>query len=208
MTLRGVSWSPLLMATAMGTLILAGCVAFAEDLPPLLYLRLGLAALAGAAAFVLDEPAAAAVDAAPTTLRSRTTARVTVVAVPLAVWVAGVVSIDGRIPQTPAGHLLVEGAGVLAVTVALAAVLRQTGRSAPGEGVATVMGGVVLGLATFRSFPRSVPLFPAGEGWVASTTLWCALGALSVVVVLASTRDSHRRIRTGGAGEVIRPGRT
>ena len=69
MTLKGVDWAGVLGGSAFGAGILAGCVAFAADGPPLEYVRLALVALVVAAAFVLDEPAAAAVDAVPASRR-------------------------------------------------------------------------------------------------------------------------------------------
>ncbi len=192
MILRGVSWAPILAATAVGLLILGGCAAFAGDSPPLLPLRLALAALAGAAAFVLDEPAAAAVDSAPTTLRRRTALRVTAATIPLTVWGVGVLALNLRSAQTPLGHLVVEGAGVVAVTVAAAAVLRGAGFDEPGEGVAIVVGGAILGWVTFNPPPHSVPPFPVSDGWMASTTLWSSLAVVAAVLVFLASRDPHR----------------
>ena len=62
MTMRGVDWAVVLGGSAIGTAILAGCVAFADDGPPLPQVRLALVALAAAAAFVLDEPGADTVE--------------------------------------------------------------------------------------------------------------------------------------------------
>ena len=193
MSLRGVNWLAVLGGTAVGAAILACCVAFTGNTPPLTYARLGLVALSAGAAFVLDEPAAAAVDAAPTTLRRRTAVRLTAVTVPLSVWAVGVLVLDLRNGHTPAGHLLVEGVGVLAVTVAVAAALRAYGVNDPGEIVATVVGGTILGCVLFNPPPRSVPLFPVSQGWAASTTLWCALAVAATILVVTASRDPHRR---------------
>ena len=198
MTLRGVNWAAVGGGTALGAAILAGCVVFTGSNPPLTYARLGLVALAAAAAFVLDEPAAAAVDAAPTTLRRRTVVRLSAVAPPLAVWAAGISALDLRNDHMPTGHLLVEGVGVLAVTVSIAAVLRTAGRSEPGDTVATVVGGAILGLVLFNPPPRSVQLFPVSHGWAASTALWCSMAvAAAIVVVAASSRDPVPRSPSG-----------
>lgn len=189
MTLRGVNWAAVLGGTALGAVILACCVVFTGSTPPLTYARLGLVALAAAAAFVLDEPAAAAVDAAPTTLRRRTAVRLIAVALPLTVWAVGVSALDLRNEQVPAGHLLVEGVGVLAVTVSVAAVLRAAGCSDPGDNVATVVGGAILGLVLFNPPPRSVPLFPVSHGWAASTALWCSVAVAAAILLVAASRD-------------------
>lgn len=192
-TLRGVDWAVVLGGSSIGAAILAGCVVFAADGPPLIYVRLALVALAGAAAFVLDEPAADAVDAVPTTRRRRTAVRTTAVALPFAVWTAGVLALELRSAVTPVAALLVEGGGVLALAVALAAVLRLTGRVEPGEIVASVLGAAILAVLTFNPPPHSVPLFPVGEGWAASTSLWGSLAVAAATLVVAVSRDPYRR---------------
>jgi hypothetical protein len=193
MTLKGVDWAAVLGGSAFGAGILAGCVAFAADGPPLEYVRLALVALVAAAAFVLDEPAAAAVDAVPATRRRRTAARAMAVALPLGVWAAGVLALEARSAVTPVGALLVEGAGVLAVAVALAAVLRLAGCIEPGEIVALVLGATMLAVLIFNPLPRSVPLFPVGDGWAASTALWGFLAVAAATLVVATSRDPYQR---------------
>jgi len=113
-TLRGVDLAAVLGGSALGATILAGCVAFATDGPPLGYVRLALVALAAGAAYVFDEPAAAAVDAVPCTRRRRTAARATAVVAPYSVWAGGISALELRNAVTPVDSLLVEGAGVLA----------------------------------------------------------------------------------------------
>jgi hypothetical protein len=191
-TLRGVDWAVVLGGSAIGTAILTCCVVFADDGPPLPQVRLGLISLAAAAAFVLDEPAAAAVDAVPNTRRRRTTARTTAVALPLAVWVCGITALDQRNAVTPAGALLVEGAGVLAVAVAFAAILRLIGRVEPGETVASVLGAGMLGVIIFNPPPHSVPIFPSYDGWPASTTLWACVAIAATILVIIASRDPYR----------------
>jgi hypothetical protein len=164
MTVRGVDWAPVLGGSALGAAILAGCVAFADDGPPLNHVRLALVALAAAAAFVLEEPAAAAVDAVPSTRRRRTLTRATVVVVPLAVWIFGILALEQRTAVTPAGALLIEGAGALAVAVAFAAVLRLLGRAEPGEIAGTLVGAAIIGMIIFNPSPRPVPVFPIHDG--------------------------------------------
>lgn len=192
-TLRGVDWAVVLGGSSLGAAILAGCVAFAGDGPPLIFVRLALVALAGAAAFVLDEPAADAVDAVPTTRRRRTAVRTTAVALPFAVWTAGVLALEQRSVVTPVAALLVEGGGVLALAVALSAVLRLTGRVEPGEIVASVLGAAILAVLIFDPLPQSVPLFPVGEGWAASTSLWGSLAVAAATLVVVVSRDPYRR---------------
>jgi hypothetical protein len=192
-TVRGVDWAAVLGGSAVGAAILAGCVPFAADGPPLEYVRLALVALVAAAAFVLDEPAAAAVDAVPQTRRQRTAARSLAVTAPLVVWTVGIVALELRNATTPALALLVEGVGVLAVTVALAAGLRFAGRNEPGEVVASVLGAAMLAVLIFNPPPRSVPFFPVDAGWAASSVLWGCLAVAAVMLVVAVSRDPYRR---------------
>jgi hypothetical protein len=155
--------------------------------------RLALVALVAAAAFVLDEPAAAAVDAVPATRRRRTAVRVTALGLPLAVWVAGVLALEQRSAMTPVGALLVEGAGVIAVAVALSALIRLAGRIEPGEVVASVMGASMLAVLILNPLPRSIPFFPVGDGWAASTALWGSLAVAAMMIVVAASHDPYWR---------------
>jgi len=190
--LRGVDWAPVLGGSGFGAAILTVCVVFAADGPPLGHVRLALVALMAAAAFVLDEPAAAVVDAVPATRRRRTAIRATTVALPFAVWTGGVAALELRNTETPVGALLVEGAGALAMAVAGAAILRLAGRIEPGEIVASVLGAGILAVLIFNPPPRSVPFFPVGQGWAASTALWGSLTVAAAVLVVAASRDPFR----------------
>lgn len=193
MSLRGVDWAMVGGGSTLGAAILTGCVLAAADGPPYGYVRLALVTLAAAAAFVLDEPAAAAVDAAPATLRQRTAARATAAALPLAVWTAGVLGLQHRDPTTPVAALLIEGAGALTVAVALAALLRHAGRDAPGELAATALGATMLALLITDPPPRTVPVFPVSTGWAASTALWASLTTTAALLVRTASRDPYRR---------------
>jgi hypothetical protein len=192
-TLRGLDWAVVVAGSTVGAAILGACVAFAADGPPFWFLRLALISLVAGAAFVLDEPAAAAVDAVPITRRRRTAARATAAALPLAVWASGVLALEQRNNVTQVGALLVEGAGVLAVAVALAAVLRMAGRNEPGEIVATVLGAALLAVLIINPPPRSVPLFPMYEGWAASTSLWSCVAVAAAALVVLASHDPYRR---------------
>jgi hypothetical protein len=112
---------------------------------------------------------------------------------PFGVWVGGVLALEQRNSVTQVAALLVEGAGVLAVVVALAAVLRLAGRNEPGEIVATVLGAAMLLILVINPPPRSVPLFPMYERWAASTALWSCAMVASVALVHVVSRDPFRR---------------
>ena len=79
------------------------------------------------------------------------------------------------------------------VAVALAAVLRLAGHIEPGEIVASVLGAAMLTVLIFNPLPRSVPLFPVGDGWAASTTLWGFLAVAAATLVVATSRDPYQR---------------
>jgi hypothetical protein len=190
--LRGVERSAVAGGSGLGALVLAGCLFFPVDSPPLMLMRLALVLLAAAAGFVLDEPAAAAVDAVPRSRRRRTVARVPAAAVPFGVWVVGMLALELRMPVIPAAALVVEGAGVLAAAVALAAVLRLAGRPEPGELVGVLVAGAVLG-AIVLDLARGVLLFPWDAGWAASTVLWVCVTVVSAAGVVVASRDPYRR---------------
>lgn len=182
--------------SALCLAILATCAVVAADDPPLVPIRLALVPLVVATAFVLDEPAAAAVDAVPRSRRRRTGQRVTAVVVPAVAWVAGVAAVEFRAPSTPAIGLVVEGVGVVACTMALAAVLRVAGWAEPGEVVASSVGATILGLLVLDPplwWPA--PPFPVATGWAGSTAVWAALTVVSSAVVVGASRDPYRSVR-------------
>jgi hypothetical protein len=185
--LRGVDWRVLAGGSALGAAMLALCVALPADGVPLTYVRLALIALAGASAFVLDEPAAAVVAAVPVTRARRTAVRLVAVLLPMGVWVSSVLALALRHPGTPVRALLTEGVGVLAVAVAGAAALRLAGRDEPGEVAASVLGATLLAVLLFDPPPHSVPMFPVNDGWAASTLLWTGLAAVAIVVVAGTS---------------------
>jgi hypothetical protein len=204
--LQGVGWREVLGGSALGATVLGICVAVPTDGLPLTYARLALIVLAGASAFLLDEPAAAAVAAAPVTLARRTAVRLAGALLPLGIWTSGVLALAVRHPATLVGPLLTEGIGVLTVAVAGAAALRLSGRDEPGEMVASVLGAALLAVLLVGS-PRSVPLFPMDGGWAASTLLWTALASVGVLVVAVASLDlvSRPYVRRRRAGRS--PGR-
>jgi len=87
----------------------------------------------------------------------------------------GITALEWRNAATPVGALLVEGAGALALAVAVAAGMRLTVRPEPGEAVSAALGVALLPVLIFNPPPRSVPLFPLGDGWAACSGLRCWL---------------------------------
>ncbi|MGB8380753.1 MAG: hypothetical protein WCG47_05795 [Dermatophilaceae bacterium] len=195
MTLRGIDWAVVLGASGCGAAILAGCIVFTGDTPPFGYLRLALLALVAASAFILDEPAAPAVDATPTPLTRRTALRATALAAPVTIWVLGLLAVEQRTALTPTLALLVEETGGMAVAVALAACLRMAGNDEPGEVIALICGAGILAILLLNPLPQSVPVFPVTEGWAASSALWASLTLTSVLVTISVSRDRPQRQR-------------
>lgn len=195
MILRGVDWRAVIGASAVGAVILILCCALPSAGPPLTYVRLALIALVGATAFVLDEPAAAAVAAVPVPLGRRTAIRLLAAALPLGVWASGVAALTLRHAATPVRGLLVEGVGVLALAPAGAALLRLAGRDEPGELVASVLGAALLAVLLFDPPPHAVPLFPGASGWAASTLLWAGTATGAGTAVAAASIGTGRRGR-------------
>ncbi|SHH20663.1 hypothetical protein [Geodermatophilus nigrescens] len=189
MSPRGVDPVAVGGASAVGAVLLAGCVLAAGDGPPYAWLHLALVPPAVAAAFVLDEPAAAAADAVPSSLRRRTAGRLAALSVPCGLWTAGVAAVAVRAPGTAVGALLVSAGGVLALTLAAAAVLRRAGVAEPGEAVAAGAGGLLLATLVFA--PAAVPMPPEG-------TLAWAVAALAGALVVT--------LATGGGAWPRRPG--
>jgi hypothetical protein len=198
---RGVDRAVVVGGSAVAAVLLAGCVAAAVGGPPYGFVRLALILLVATGAFVLDEPAAAAVDAAPWSRLRRTAARLPALGVPLGVWVAGVGALELRNGATAAGALLVEGVGALALGLALAAGLRLAGRPAPGEWVATILGVGLLGLLVIDP-PLPVTPFPDRDGWSASAVLWSLVVVVSAVVVAGASREPYRRSRWSSCGKL------
>lgn len=192
MTLRGTDWAVVLGGSGVGGAILTACVLVGDDAPPLAHVRLALVPLAAAAAFVWDEPAAAAVDAVPRARPGRSATRALVLLVPLTVWITALLALDLRTQTTPVVVLLVEGVGVMAAAAAGAAVLRRLGHDDPGEVVATVVAAAVLAGLVFTPSVRAVPVFPASEEPGASSLAWVTLAFVAVIVAVAASREQYR----------------
>jgi fluoride ion exporter CrcB/FEX len=163
-------------------------------------IKLALVCLAAAACFVLDEPAAAAVDSAPRTLRARTVIRLAGVAIPATVGAAGFVAIAARLGpspygqgpfgELPVGGLLLQLAGCLLLGVATAAFARRF-IPEPGDLVSGLVAGGLTTLVIYNPFSRWVDVFPLSpeDRWSRSVVLWSIVCLLSLVTVARATRD-------------------
>ena len=167
--------------------------AWPEVVWPLQGAAVGL--LAGAAAWSMDETAAAVVDTLPRPLWWRTAARAAAV-VPLAlVWTGCVLVAGDRLP--PHSELfLLQGFAAVLCAVAFVTWRRAHGEAAPGARVAAGAIAVATALALLRPLPEHLPLFPvwAYEEWDLSLAIWSALAAASAVLLaLALSRQPAGR---------------
>jgi fluoride ion exporter CrcB/FEX len=158
-------------------------------------IRLSLVCLAASASFVLDEPAAAAVDSAPTTLRARTAIRLLGVAVPASVGVCGLWAINMRLAATsssrlPYGGLLLQLAGCILLGLAAAAFTRRF-IPVPGDLVSGAVAGVLTTLVMYNPFARWVDVFPLSpqDRWSRAVTLWTVVCLICLASLARATRD-------------------
>ncbi|HWH30454.1 MAG TPA: hypothetical protein VNU26_16140 [Mycobacteriales bacterium] len=186
--LRAAPWGAVLGGTTAGALLLL--VAAGAPRAGAAFVPLALALLAGAAAFVLDEPAAAAVDAAPRSLRSRTAVRAVVALVPFAVGSFGLL-----VAGQHAAHVWLPGtvallAGCVLVAVAVSTALRRR-LPAPGESAAAAVGLSIVALATFEPLSRWVSVMPTSSdaAWGRTAAVWSVVAVVCGGVAAAATRD-------------------
>jgi hypothetical protein len=185
-------WGAVTGACLLGAVILGAAITQPGTDLAWHLLRLALTALAAAAAFVLDEAAAAAVDATPRSPGRRTAQRLPGTLVPGTVWLAGIAVLEHRDQTTPAVGLLLEGVGALSFAVAVAACLRRAGWATPGETASTAVAVVLVALMAFDPLPGTVPVFPTVTHWQASGLLWLAVAAAASATIVATSRQQRR----------------
>jgi hypothetical protein len=192
--LAGVPWRTVAgLASAGLALLLVASVWVAAPVADLA-LRLGIVALAASAAHVLDEAAAEAVDATPTSLRTRTVTRSACAAVLLAAGVGGLGLVALRSDSSARLAVASQLVGCVLVAVVVAAVLRRR-LAEPGEVVSATVAAVILMLSLAHPFDRWVDLFPSGatDRFVGSLAVWSLVALTSGVVLARATRDPYDR---------------
>ena len=188
---RGVPWAAMATGCCLAaSLMLPWVVWPGLSFGPTLFTT-GLAALAAAAAFVLDEPAAEAVDAGPTTVRQRAQARALALLLPVGLGLVLVAGVELRSPFVPAAGLVLQVVGCVALGVTAASVLRTTGVAAPGDAAASGVALVLLVAGRSEPFHTWVLMFPSDPGvvWTRTVLLWTGLLALCAVLLWVTTRD-------------------
>ena len=191
-TLSAVPRATVLGGSAAAAALLAISAPWSASAFTSLFALLALAFLAGSAGSVLDEHAAAIVDATPRTLRWRTTVRLVALVVPSAVWCGGVALRTLRSADPAPLALLPAGLVVLVVAVTAAAVLRRLGHTTPSELAAPLTGVLVLGLGLFHPLSRWVSVVPFHAVSSAQRMVWTAVIAVCATALLFATRDPYR----------------
>jgi hypothetical protein len=157
-------------------------------------LRAGVLLWAVTAAFLLDEPAAQAVDAAPRSPRWWFCARV-VGLVPVLVTPCAVLWLWAARHETERSGATAMAAVALALVVfAMAAVVRHYGRATPGDVIAGVTGVAIIALVLFQPEVGGVPMLPGTpSGHPAGTLgLWTAVGVASIGIAAVVAVRPHR----------------
>ena len=188
---RMVWWQPILAAG-----VVAGLVVRLATADPFIERSMGALLLALGAAMVLDDPAAATLNASPTSLGRRRRLRLAL-ALPLVGvdWV-----VVGWAANQPNAELLPPGSATLVLATFVAIVLASTALAGQDDG----MGGAAAGPALLAfvvvaiRLPERWALLPV-EG---HERRWGLVLAAAVLVLLASSRDpaARRRLtrRAGG----------
>jgi hypothetical protein len=157
-------------------------------------------ALAAAAGYLLDDPAAAVTSTVPRPLwRRRSATVVRGLAVLAASWTLLLALLEWRVPGLSAIPATFETAVIALLALSAAALLARCGEPEPGNlvGSAVVLTGVgallvqpLLGVTIFLS------LDSAGEQATSSLAWWAAVALAAAVVLLAASRDpASRRTR-------------
>jgi len=193
-------WRPVATASGVAVCLLSIVAVWPESGFAAVGIKLALVCLAAAACFVLDEPAAAAVDSLPRTLRARTVTRLLGAAVPAMIGIAGFVVVGARLSASaesgsafadlPIGGLLLQLAGCLLLGIAAAALARRF-VAEPGDLVSGVVAGGLTTLVIYNPFARWVDIFAlsSGDRWSRSVVLWTAVCLVSVAALGRATRD-------------------
>jgi len=199
-----------LVAVAAGSALGTACVAvdrwLAPSGPGSAMLWFGLAGFASASAFVLDEAAAAVVDAVPRTLRWRTARRLAVGLVPLACWLVATGLVDRSASALSWPALAVTGTGVVSVALGASAALRRSGNPTPGDVVAAAVGGGTTVLVLV-AVPDIGLVLEGGDPSTRATAWWLLVSVVGAGLVAWGSADpaaGHRRPRRAAAGHAPR----
>ena len=189
---RSAPWTGLLSVSLAAALLLSVGARLTGLVPIIVFL--GLSTCGGAAAYALDEEAAPVADASPTSRGRRVAWRSVLLVPPLVVGIAGLFNLDRQDPSTHWWRLLPMVAGVLAVGVMVAAVLRRRGSATPGDVAAPVTAFGVTLICAVDPLRRWVSLAPIGSNahLGRSVTLWTVITVFCAVTTVVCSRDPVR----------------
>jgi hypothetical protein len=190
---QGPPWLVMLGSAVPGSALVVVAFVFSSEGWSGSALRAGLLLLALPAAFVLDDPPAATVEATPRSpwwnLASRLLAVVglaTVLAISVAAW-------RSRVGVDQAWLLFALPMTLAVGLVASAAAMQRGGRSAPGDLVASGGGLVLVGMLLFGPSWRGIDMLPyAGAADVQDLAPWSLLAVTSLAVLLWAPTRRHR----------------
>jgi hypothetical protein len=206
--LKALPWRPVATASLAALSMLSLVAAWPDSAFSSVGIGLSLACLAAAASFILDEPAAAAVDSVPMTLRARTVVRLAGLALPASIGAVGLLVIGERLDSTAYGGLPYDGppydglpysgllllmTGCLLLGVATASFARRF-IPAPGDLVSGIVAGLLATLVVYNPVSRWVDVFPLSpqDRWPRSVVLWAVICLLCLVSLARTTRDPLR----------------
>ena len=192
--LSAVPWGPVAAGSALGAVCVAVDRWLVPSGPGSAMLWFGLAGFASASAFVLDEAAAAVVDAVPRTLRWRTARRLVVGLAPLACWLVATGLVSRSSADLSWSALAVTGTGVVLVALGAGAALRRAGNPTPGDVVAAAVGGGTTVLVLV-GVPDIGLVLEAGDPTTRATLCWLLVSVLGVGLTGWGTADPAARRR-------------
>ncbi len=187
---RGVPWPPLVTGSTVAALLMSCWVFWPQISVGASLFATGFAVLGATAGFALDEAAADAVDASPTTCRERTAVRAFSLALPVGLGLAAAAGLKVRAPATPVWGLALEIVGCVAVGLTTAAVLRWLGLRCPGDAAASG-AGVILLIGVGEPFSRwflVLPLEPY-DFWARTVAFWLGVLLVCAAALVVATRD-------------------
>lgn len=195
--LRSAPWLPLLGASAVAaSLLLVAALAHRTGIATLIAF-LGLAACGAAAAYILDEEAAAVLDSTPTSRSRRVLWRLPLVAMPALVALVGLLALDRVDAPTHWLRLVPLAAGSLAMGVGFAAALRNGAAGVPGDLAGVLTLASLVFLVTVDPLRHWVTFAPLGDATRTgrSTLLWAGVVAAGAAATVAFSRDPANRSR-------------
>ncbi len=172
-----------------------------------LYLRAALLVLALGFSFAIDDPASVTTESTPSPLWKRRVYRLLlflapwIVLVAIVLWSGTIGGVEPKltpgpswVSELPIGRLLLEGAAMAAVGLAIAAVIAFRKEDEPGKYASLALLGLyVVSWATPEQWrPWRLPSDPH---WNLSQTMWWAALLVGVGVFLLASRGSLRPLR-------------